>query len=650
MKWTLVPLVIAGCSSQTVTTATTPARATASLTAPSPPPAPSSTRTASTPTATPPTERRFAISESATRRPCAGVAIRFTAGRETALVCPDEATEHGLTIVDLDDNWTPTLFASTVDGREPAFRARYLELAAGDSLDPDEGFVEMFGVVPSLAQVRARLSDVTRHACHARIDSAPIARLDQAYSREHETVVRSADTTRVTLAAQLERERAERHLPDLAAVGAIPELAAAYRSWHGLDEIHRGLVAVEQHLVCEGLLSPSDADGAMTARTATAIALYQRRHFLLPHEHLDAETRETFAADSRELDFRLALRVLRERIADAAGLIEDGTAGAGPTPILGRMLDPAAMRVARGSDAPLPEAAADLIGAATELAARELGWTTVDDVTDFLAHHSEGVHVALELPPPPAYHAPHMNLFAELDRGDVWYDEPPITRSVARRPSLILYVDDNGTRRPLTRWATTIGGWSDVQTSRGVVERRWKESTVGPRVWRKLYAAPTWMPPRSTPDRDLVNTDDGTWRVKREVFGPGPRGAFGLMLLIHERLGGRQGSAPIDGGGIGTHGSASVVSILDGNSHGCHRLYNHLAVRLADFLLRHRNHVAKGDQPVRYRRRLAHQVAEVDTRGFLYELDPPVPIVVLEGTILSTLKVPPRASAPAGPD
>lgn len=640
MKWTLVPLVIAGCSGEAVTTTTTPARASASLTASSPPP-------------TAPTERRFEISESATRRPCAGVAVRFAAGRETALVCPDEATEQGLTIVELDDTWTPKLFASTVDAREPAFRARYLALAANDSLDPDEGLVEMFGVVPSLAQVHARLSDVTRHACHARIDSAPIARLDQAYSREHETVVRSADTTRVTLAAQLERERAARHLPDLDALGAIPELAATYRTWQRLDVIHRGLVAVQQHLVCEGMLSASDADGTMTARTATAIGLYQRRHFLLPHEHLDAETRETFAGDSRELDFRLALRVLRERVADAAGLIEDGTAGAGPAPILGRMLDPAAMRAARGSGAPLPEAADDLIGAATELAARELGWTTIDDVGDFLAHHSDGVRVALELPPPPAYHAAHMNLFAELDRGDVWYDDPPVTRTVARRPSLILYVDDNGTRRPLTRWATTIGGWSDVQTSRGVVERRWKESTVGPRVWRKLYAAPTWMPPRSTPDRDLLKNEDGTWRLRREVFGPGPRGAFGLMLLVHERLGGRQGSTPIDGDGIRTHGSASVVSILDGNSHGCHRLYNHLAVRLASFLLRHRNHVAKGDQPVRYRRRLVHQgtfVAEVDTRGFLYELDPPVPIHVLEGTILSTLKIPPRASAPAGPE
>ena len=55
--------------------------------------------------------------------------------------------------------------------------------------------------------------------------------------------------------------------------------------------------------------------------------------------------------DSRELDFRLALRVLRERVVDATGLVEDGTAQTGPLPILGRMLDPEAMRSARARHA-----------------------------------------------------------------------------------------------------------------------------------------------------------------------------------------------------------------------------------------------------------------------------------------------------------
>lgn len=567
-------------------------------------------------------------------------------------MCPDEAARQGLTIVDLGDEWTPALFAVSPDGREPSFRRRYLALAAGhDAEGNEQGDIarigEVLGVVPSLAVVRERIADDARHECHARVDSAPIQLIDQPYAQEYKEVLEVADRTRAMLAIKLERERFGHRLGDSAALSAVPELAPEYEQWKKLDNVHRGIVAVQRHLVCEGFLSASDADGSMTPRMASAVSLFQRRNFLMPNEHLDAETREAFARDSREHDFRLALRILRERIADASGLIEDGTAGAGPQPVLGRMLDPAAMQVPRGSGGPLPDGADDLVGRATEAAARQLGWTSPDDVRSFLEDYPAGVRVALALPKPPAYHAAHMDLSAELDRGDVWYDESPVARHIEHRPTLILYADDNGTKRPLIRWATTIGGWSDVQTAGGNVEQRWKDSPVGPRVWRRLYAAPTWIPPRTTPDRDLVrDLGDDRWDLKTEVLGPGPRTAFGMMLLVHE-------GTRFDETGIGTHGSASVVSIVDGTSHGCHRLYNQLAVRLGDFLLHHRDHVVKGDQPVRYRRVIRYHgtfLAQVHTRGFLYELTPPVPITVLEGNILSSRKVPPRGSAPARPD
>ncbi|MGE0402667.1 MAG: L,D-transpeptidase family protein [Kofleriaceae bacterium] len=652
MRRALVSIVIAACSGDAVAPPTMPSRiAAASRESPSAAPRDAAPEDISVPAASVPS--RFAISESDLRGRCPGFALRFDAGAEVELLCPDDLPGRALTPLDLDDRWTPTLF-SPVDGQEPGFRGRYLALAAGDSQDPDERLVELFGVVPALAQVHDRLADGERHACHARIDSTPIAHVDRAYSREHEALVRSADLEREALADRLARERDARRLTDTASLAGVPEVASTYDAWRRLDAIHRGLVAVQRHLACEGLLSANEASGGMSARVAIAIGLYQRRHFLMPHEHLDTETLETLQRDSRELDFRLALRVLRERVADAAGLIEDGTAGPGPLPILGRLLDPEAMRAARGNTEPLPDAAPDLVAVATESAARQLGWTSPDEVQAFLRQHRTGVRVALALPAPPAYHAAHMALEAELDRGDVWYDETPVARRVSRRPTLVVYVDDNGTKRALTRWPTTIGGWSDVQTARGVVERRWKESTVGPHVWRKLYAAPTWIPPSTTPDRDLVKSvGNGTWRLQREILGPGPRGAFGLVLLVHERLGGRTGALPIDGGGIATHGSASVVSIIDGTSHGCHRLYNHLAIRLANFLLQHRTHVIRGDQHARYRRHIAYRgpfVAQLDTRGFLYELDPPVPVRVLAGRIRSARKVPPRASAPAGPD
>ena len=572
-------------------------------------------------------------------------------------LCAADARGRGLTIVDLTDGWTPAMFAPAGDGQVPSFHDRYLAIAAERD---DDGLAELYGVVPALAIVRARLDDDARHACHAAVDPAPIAALDRTLSQDDRDAVRLADAWRQSYAALLDRERARRGLLSIAELAVVPEWSARVAKWKQLDDEHVALVTAEQELRCEGWLLDKDSDGSFTWRTGNAIELFQRRNFLMPTERLDADTRDALQVDSRELDFRLALRVLRERVVDATGLVEDGTAGAGPLPILGRMLDPAPMRMAR-SGQPMANAAPDLIGAATEAAARELGWTDAAHVRAFLARHPDGARVALRLPPPPPYHAAHMALSAEIDRGDVFYDEtpPPFRRIVAHRPTLVLYVDDRGTKRPLVRWPTTIGGWADQRMPDGSIVQRWKESEVGPRVWRDLYAGPTWLPPKSTPDRDLVkNLWNGHWGLKSEVFGPGPHAAYGMVLLEHlQAITLKDGSVRLDDNGIGTHGSASVTSIVNGTSHGCHRLYNQLAVRLGDFLLRHRDHVVRGEQKLspseEFRRVVFHNDeafrAVVDTRGFLYELTPPVPVDVLRGRILSKRKVPPALGAPARP-
>jgi hypothetical protein len=384
--------------------------------------------------------------------------------------------------------------------------------------------------------------------------------------------------------------------------------------------------------------------------------MFQRRNFLLPTEKLDPETRDAMQVPSKELDYRLALRVLRERVVEATGIVEDGTTSAGPQPVLGRMLDPEAMRAARGHEAPMQNGTPDLVSAATEAAAKQLGWITPEETRKFL-DKNPSLRVAIALPPVPAYYAPHMELDAEIDRGDVFYDEqpPPFRRIVAHRPSIVLYVDDHGTRRPLVRWPTTIGGWADQRTADGSLVQKWKESDVGPRVWRDIFAGPTWFAPKSTPDRELVkNLWNGHWGLKNEEFGPGPHAAYGMVLIEHlQVIKLKDGSERLDDNGIGTHGSASVTSIVNGTSHGCHRLYNQLAVRLGDFLLRHRNHLVKGEQADQYRRFVRHNdeifKAKIDTRGFAYELTPPVNVNVTKGNILSQRKVPPRDSAPARP-
>ncbi len=569
---------------------------------------------------------------------CTDAATLVENGVARGVICPADAAAKGLTVLDLADAWTPSLFTGT------PYRATYVALADerdpdGKPLDGEDALQELYGIVPSLAIVRARLADDARHACHAALDRAAIAELDKPFSQDDRDAVKLGEQARAIWEKQLER-----------ALPAI-DLAKAMK-WAKLDAQHDGIVAAERHFACDGYLREKDADGSFTWIAGNAVELFQRRNFLMPNERLDAETREALALESRELDFRLALRVLRERVIDATGLVEDGTAGAGPQPILGRMLDPMAMRAARGVQAPLPDGAPDLVGAATEVAAKQLGW--LDPATTRAFLESGVARVAIALPAAPRYHSAHMDLAAEIDRGDVWYDEQPIPRRVLHRPNLVLYVHDGATKRPLVRWPTTIGGWADVRMPDGSLVQKWKESDVGPRVWKDLYAGPTWLAPKTTPDRDLVkNLWNGHWALKKEIFGPGPHAAFGMTLLTHYQVvPQKDGTVRYDDDGIGTHGSASVTSIINGTSHGCHRLYNQLAVRLADFLLRHRTHEVRGDQAEQYRRIVAHNgtfLAKVDTRGFLYELTPPVHVDVLKGNILSERKYPPRDSAPARP-
>jgi hypothetical protein len=87
-----------------------------------------------------------------------------------------------------------------------------------------------------------------------------------------------------------------------------------------------------------------------------------------------------------------------------------------------------------------------------------------------------------------------------------------------------------------------------------------------------------------------------------------------------------------------------VSSVFDGRSHGCHRLLGMHAVRLAGFLLRHRDHWRHGPEATSYRRVVRHHGTfpiRIGERGYRIELTPPVPVEILPGTIRSTRQCPP---------
>jgi hypothetical protein len=126
-----------------------------------------------------------------------------------------------------------------------------------------------------------------------------------------------------------------------------------------------------------------------------------------------------------------------------------------------------------------------------------------------------------------------------------------------------------------------------------------------------------------------------------------------LVAFFHHRALATSGGAPsYDDIEIRTHGSGNYRSILRGNSHGCHRLFNHLALRLGSFVLAHTAFERRGTIEERYRRVVVwkeHTVTlRAEARGYRYELTPPIPVDVLPGRRLRSNPVP-ATPAPAAP-
>jgi hypothetical protein len=150
---------------------------------------------------------------------------------------------------------------------------------------------------------------------------------------------------------------------------------------------------------------------------------------------------------------------------------------------------------------------------------------------------------------------------------------------------------------------------------------------------------PTWHPPPGLPTQRLLVRRGDTWEVRRDLVGPGYRAAYGLVALYHHQaLAGKGAPEPrLVDYRIRTHGTPAYRSILRGESNGCHRLYNHLVIRLAGFLLRHRAYLRHGPARESYQRRLTWEGQEIalehDERGYRFELTPPVPVTVLDGVV-----------------
>ena len=600
-------------------------------------------------------------------------AIVYRHGEVHGTICVEEAAAHNVQVVDLSSSWTPVVFGNSASAHpelQPTYAETYVALAdeRAEALPADQDFeryLELFGITPSLRVLKRRLLTGSAITCEAQVDDAPLRSLDR-------------DLTAFQLDVASQRRRVARvaaYEARTAKAGAVEPVPRTIRRDKNTVE---AIAAMQAHLACQGLL-PRYEQGVFDLVTHAALREWQRINMVISFGVLDATTRERLLAGPRELLFRAALRALRERVVAASGLIEDGSAAGQYGTVLGRVLDPEEMRSLRNGP-PLAGAAEDLVSRATEAAALALGWRDAHGLEAFLNAYDletgSPLRIAVQLPPAPAYHSIHMELRAEIDRGDVYYNYPfmlngrPRRQPIERRPTLVLYARDGDQWKPLVRWNTTIGGFQPEQVPGRGVGLRYKESPVGPRLWRDLIASPTWLPPPSTPDDDLLrHLPGGKIRARQDLVGPGYRSAYGLAMLVHLK------QVPIPRGdraqrasdamatfsspglfdeGVRTHGSVSYASILRGQSHGCHRLFNHLALRLAGFLLTHRIYFRHGDLPVSYERTIVHGGKSLSlharTRGYRYEFTPPVPIDVLEGRVRGTRKVPIKGLRPLRED
>ncbi len=282
-----------------------------------------------------------------------------------------------------------------------------------------------------------------------------------------------------------------------------------------------------------------------------------------------------------------------------------------------------------------------------------IGVATPEDAVAFLRAHRAGfgaLHVAFQAPPLPAYYGDQMDLAAEIDRGDVWYDFPwdrrgkPIEQRRDHYPHFTLFARWHEQKIPLCQWRTTIGSWRSEAHGDGHVYYKYKNSDIGPRVWKQIVATPVWIPPDGTPMKDLLvrrvlDKDVGpVTLVNTDIMGPGYQSAYGLVMGIH--------IDPKSGfdNQIRTHGSVDYTSIARRFSHGCHRLVNNRAVRLFDFVLRHRPFKRIGNVPLNIKRQFQVEGETyhfaLTTRGYYYELKDPVPVEVLEGRIMGDVKKP----------
>lgn len=572
------------------------------------------------------------------------------------------ARENGYVVVDLGEAWTPYLFTERSTEEEPvvsnAYRPTYLALARGDFPDDhhgdrarDDQYLELFGIPPTLGLLRERMRHTRDLECAASLDLEPLRTFDGFVSYEGRGEARTAARNWRSLSRAVAEWMEGQHVETPEAID--PERLSDRDARRLADYLRvrpeaLAIAAAQSRLECEGYYAgvPGGDEHEVAAldwATHEALAAFERRHRIYGWGYLGRDTLEMLRRAPLEGETEALVRVLTERAMHALGAIEDGSAEG-------------SYRGSDGAEHELPNIEGQLRTNVIEAFGLETPGSALaflDALGDLPTDGS--LAVAIRAPELPEYYSANMDLRVEIDRGDVWYEFPygetgeERVQGIERRPRLSIFVEWEGQRIRLARFGTTIGGWRS-ELIEGRLWWRYKNSPPGPVVWRQIVASPVWLPPESTPPRDLLRRTgrrgDEAWAPNYHETGPSYASAYGLVAAYHTPVRFREDGTMRFAGdeGIRTHGSVDYNSIMRRHSHGCHRLHNHIAVRLMSFVLAHRAHTRVGQQVLGFRRDLemdghTYNLA-IDSGGYVFELAEPLRVDVLEGRIRGDLLSP----------
>lgn len=571
------------------------------------------------------------------------------------------ASADGYLVLELGEVFTPYLFTDGIDEAgaplKNHYRETYLALAQekfpdnhhGDRADRDK-YLELYGIVPTLKVLRARLEASDKLACGKELDLQPLIDFSKVVTYRSNNAAKRGAGDFVYLRNRVRKFMRKQQ------VESAEEVDAAALSRRDKDVLKRfkrkapayyAVRALQERLKCEGFFKGRGryVKGAMDWPTHDALAEFERRHRVYSWGYIGRDSLAVLRISPLEAEREAVLRVLNERAVHAAGVIEDGSTST---------LKDGTARTFKGRDGelhPVPNLEADL----RQKIVQAFGLQTPASTLEFLQGLGElssdgSMRVAIRAPELPEYYDADMALTLVYDRGDVWYDFPydeegkERAQPVARRPRVTLFTKYEGQRIPLARFGTTIGGWRSDKVDEAIMWK-YKGSPVGDRVWQNIVAAPVWLPPASTPDKDLLSRKhkrkpgEPKLEVNYHETGPSYASAYGLVAAYHRKFVQKADGTVLIGGdeGIRTHGSVDYMSIMRRHSHGCHRLHNHIAVRLMSFVLAHRNHRRMGQHPTAYFRELHHEdevyKMEIKRGGYVFRLETPLHVTVLEGRI-----------------